>query len=85
MSGDIVNALFEFGGSIAVWHNVRTLLRDKKVRGVSLMTVGFFTVWGFWNLYYYPSLGQTWSTIAGVFLCMGNLAWIILALRWRNQ
>ena len=85
MVNDLLNAFFEFAGAITVWHNVRVLLRDRKVRGVSLASIAFFTSWGFWNLYYYPSLGQMWSTAAGVFLCAGNLTWIVLALRWRNE
>ena len=84
MSGDIINALFEFCGSIAVWQNVATLLREKKVRGVSLVSMSFFTAWGFWNIWYYPSLGQVWSAYMAAFLCLGNLTWVALAIRWRN-
>jgi hypothetical protein len=41
----------------------------------------FFTSWGVWNLYYYPSLGQWLSFAAGIALCLGNIAWVSQAIR----
>jgi len=61
---DAVNGAFEFLGGASVWMHVRTIMCDKQSRGVSPFATAFFTLWGFWNLYYYPSLAQ-WASFAG--------------------
>jgi len=76
---DAINAFFEFFGGILVWYNVFKLYRDKEVKGVSVVTVLFFSVWGFWNVYYYPVLGQFLSTIGAIFIALGNAVWVVLA------
>jgi Kef-type K+ transport system membrane component KefB len=82
---DIVNAVFEFGMACALTLNLYRLWRDKQVRGISLWGVVWPTMWGYWNLYYYPSLGQTASFIAGVFVVATNTSWVLLALKYKRQ
>ncbi len=82
---DEVNALFELGGGVLLWLNVKSLWKDKQVRGVSFAPFAFYLGWGIWNLFYYPALGQIWSAIAGVNVVLANLAWVVLALRFRRQ
>lgn len=84
-SADFVNGLFEFVGGLSICMNVRQILRDRKLRGVSLYATGFFTAWGWWNCYYYPSLGQWLSFAGGLFIVSANTVWIILALRYRKS
>jgi hypothetical protein len=81
---DLINAFFEVGGSLAAWVNVFKLYRDKQVRGVYWPASLFFTLWGLWNLYYYPTLGQWASFWGGAFMCTSNIAWIILAIKYTN-
>jgi hypothetical protein len=54
------------------------------VRGTSLLTVLFFTLWGGWNLYYYPSLGQTLSGACALLVTVTNALYLLLALRFRR-
>lgn len=61
MTADIINASFEAMAGLMVANHCRVLLRERTVRGVSLLAVLFFTIWGAWNLYYYPALGQSLS------------------------
>lgn len=61
---DVINGLFEFAGATASCLNVLQIYKDKMVRGVSLPATALFSLWGFWNLYYYPHLGQ-WASFAG--------------------
>jgi hypothetical protein len=61
---DITNGLFEFGGAWFIYGHIRKLLADKLVRGVYWPATAFFAAWGWWNVYYYPSLGQ-WFSFAG--------------------
>lgn len=81
---DLINGGFEFFGGLVNWINVRQILRDKKVRGVSIIPTFFFTSWGFWNLYYYPSLDQWASFTGGLVIVCANAAWVALAWRYRN-
>ena len=78
MVADLVNGLFEFFGSIALWLNVRQVYRDKGYSGVTSLATAFFVLWGYWNLYYYPSLGQWWSFAGGCSIVTANTIWLYL-------
>lgn len=82
---DLVNMSFEVLGSLAVLASCLRLMKDKEVKGVSLVTTAFFTSWGFWNLYYYPSLGQTLSGVAAGAVCAANVFWCVLILKYRGK
>lgn len=77
---DLINGCFEATGAVMCFLNVRRLYRDKKVAGVMWQVQAFFTAWGIWNLYYYPSLGQWFSFIGGSALVTFNGAWVAGAL-----
>ncbi|HUT57190.1 MAG TPA: hypothetical protein VNA25_04880 [Phycisphaerae bacterium] len=83
MTPDRINAFFEFGGGALLLMNVWRLYRDKSLRGVCITPTAFFTLWGYWNLYYYHALGQWWSWVAGMVVAAVNTAWVVLALRYR--
>lgn len=85
MTNDLINACFEFSGALFVLNNCRTLVKDKLVRGVSLLTTVYFTAWGIWNVYYYPALGQSWSFDAGMCICTANILWIALMLYYKHK
>lgn len=78
-NGDNGNAFFEAGGALVVWRNVLQIHRDRQVKGVWWPIWAFYTVWGGWNLWYYPSLGQWHSFAAGIALFAGNLVWVSYA------
>lgn len=82
---DLINGGFEAFGFFAVMLSVLKLWRDKQVRGVSLSTIVFFTSWGFWNLYYYPHLGQSLSTVAAACVCVANGSWCALIIKYRGR
>lgn len=78
---DLINGTFELTGGVVCWLNVRSLLKDKKIEGVDWRVSGFFSAWGVWNLFYYPSLSQ-WAIFAGgLLLVIANTTWVVLALR----
>lgn len=85
MSADVGNAMFELVGALLGWLNVRQLLRDRSVSGVYWPVTAFFAAWGYWNLFYYPALGQWFSAWAGALLALANTAWVVLALRFRRR
>ncbi len=85
MTGDVANAAFELFGAVLNWKNVAQIRRDRRVRGVDWRTWVFFTAWGWWNLYYYPSLGQWFSTAAGAVMVTANTVWISYAIKYRKN
>lgn len=85
MLPDVANASFELIGAILAWVNFRKLQQDGEVKGVYWPVTGFFALWGFWNLYYYPSLGQWFSFWAGIVLVSANTAWVILAMQLERK
>lgn len=82
---DLINCGFEALGGIAVAMSCLAVLKHKKVHGVSLITVAFFTSWGLWNLYFYPKTGQYLSGLAAIGVCLANLTWCCLILKYRNN
>lgn len=85
MNFDLINGCFELVGGFLYVLNIRAILRDKVVHGVSLLPAFFFSTWGIWNLFYYPSLEQWYSFTGGVFLVTFNTIWLILALYYSRK
>lgn len=82
---DVINGSFEGLASIAVVQHCLQLSKDKQVKGVSIPAIVFFTSWGFWNMYYYPSLNQWASGACGVLVCLANCNYIRLLLKYRSK
>lgn len=82
---DLINGLFEFFGGAVNWLNVRRLLIDKKLRGVSKIPTIVFTTWGFWNCFYYPYLDQWMSFWGGVVIVGANATWCYFAWKYRKS
>jgi len=83
MTPDMINGCFQFFGGVLLFRNSYLLLKHKKIRGVSLLPTIFFSVWGFWNLFYYPYLEQMISFYAGITVVSANTLWIVLAIYYR--
>lgn len=84
MIADFINGTFEFLGGFALWGNCVRLYRDQQVRGVSPVYTAFFLSWGYWNLYFYPSLDQWWSFVGGLNIVAANTTWLALMWRYRD-
>ena len=82
---DVLNSCFEFTGGLFVLLNCIRLHRDKQVRGISLMAVGFFTVWGFFNLAYYPSLSQWASALGAGGVAAANTIWLLQIMYYKRR
>ncbi len=78
---DIINGSLEGMGGLFILLSILRLYKDKVVRGVSWVHVAFFAAWGFWNLFYYPHLGQWWSFAGGVGIVTTNTFWL-LQMAW---
>lgn len=73
---DLINGTLEACGGFFIALSVVKLYRAKIVSGVSAIHVAFFSAWGFWNLFYYPHLGQWASFWGGGFLVAVNVVWL---------
>jgi hypothetical protein len=82
---DLINGSFELVGAIALWSNVVKLRKDRRVAGVYWPATAFFAVWGLWNCFYYPWLGQWASFVGGVLITMANIVWAALAFHYSKQ
>jgi len=76
MHTDIINAIFELLAALFILNHCRVLYRDKQVKGVSVISALFFTLWGFWNLYFYPAVGQPFSFWAGAAVVTANAIYV---------
>lgn len=79
---DIVNGCYEFLGAPFIFLSVIKLYRDKEVKGISWIHAGFFTTWGYWNLFYYPHLDQWFSFAGGIAIVVVNTLWFYLLIHY---
>jgi len=77
---DKVNGLFELLGGLFIMLSCIRLYKDKKVRGVSVVAITYFTLWGYWNIHYYPHLNQWVSFIGGLCVVIVNTTWLIMMI-----
>ena len=77
---DSVNAGFELACAVLLWLNVRTLYRDKQIKGIALSPNFLYLAAGLWDLYYYPFLGQVLSFAASLVYTTGFVLWLGMAV-----
>ena len=80
---DKINGGFELAGGFFLMLSIFQVWHDKSVAGVNPIHVGFFAVWGYWNLYYYKSIKQPWSLVASYFITAMNTLWLGLLIYYR--
>lgn len=82
---DLINGSFEVLAGFMVLNHCRAVLRDKAVAGVSILSTLFFSLWGVWNLYYYPSLNQWLSFMGGIIIVFANILWVCLLIKYKGS
>jgi hypothetical protein len=82
---DKINGLFELTGGLFILLHCIKLYKDKKVRGVSFVATGYFVLWGYWNIYYYPFLEQWASFIGGLTIVVMNSVWIGMMIYYMKR
>ena len=85
MTIDIINGTLEFGGAIVIGISVWQLYQKKYAAGVSPYQFGFFSVWGIWNIFYYPQLDQWWSMAGGIAVVSMNTLWLVLYIYYDRK
>jgi len=82
---DLINAGFEAFASLFIMNHARVIWITRQARGVSLLSAAFFVLWGFWNIWYYPHLGQIFSFYAGLAIMAANFFWIFTICYVRSK
>lgn len=87
MIPDIINGAFELFGCAAISFAIASVWRARSWHGTSIVPNFFFTAWGFWNLYFYPHVGQFWSTVGAGLTAGANvvLLWLMWKFRKRSK
>jgi hypothetical protein len=84
-SHDMINAVYEGVGAVLISLNIRRLLRDKTVKGVSLWPGAWWTCWGAWNVYFYSAVNTPASFYAGIAVVLANATWLGLAVHYARR
>lgn len=82
---DIINGMFELVSALFLIKNIKKLYKDKILKGVAISPTIFFTLWGFWNLYFYPHNNHPFSFLGGIALVLVNSAWVIMAIYYTKK
>jgi ABC-type transport system involved in cytochrome c biogenesis permease subunit len=77
---DNINGTYEAIGGMFMIANCIKVYKDKEVKGISLASAAFFCSWGYFNIYYYPSLNQIMSTVGAILMTIANTTWIGMAI-----
>jgi hypothetical protein len=85
MTPDIINAILNVCGAIAVSYSIRRLLAAKMVRGVQWGTILFFMSWSSWNLYLYAHLNLWYSLFGGMTIVMAEAVYISLLFYYSRK
>lgn len=80
---DLINGLFECVFGLLRLVDVRAIIRDKKIQGVSWLPVSIAVGWGFWNLLFYPIHHLWWSFWGGIFIVTTNCTWLWFVFKYR--
>lgn len=85
MSPDLINGFFELFATFFICLHIRRTLKDKSVKGVSIVATVFFFAWGVWNIYFYPSQKLWWSFAGGLLVAIANLVWVVLMVVYHRR
>src|ERR1051326_5535797 len=83
MTPDMINGMFELMAALLVGNHCRVVLKDRCVKGVSVASTAIFTLWGFWNIFFYENLEQWYSLGGGIMLMLVNTLYVLLLLHFR--
>jgi hypothetical protein len=82
---DFINSFgFELVSCIFLSLNIIALYRDKVVKGLSLLSAGFYATWACWNVFYYFHLDQPASFWVAIPVAVLTTWWIVLAWWYRH-
>ena len=81
---DLINSAFVLVAVAMAALDLKQVRKDRQVKGLHFATAILFTVWPFWDLFYYASLGQTFSLFACTVLATLRGFWFVDVWRFRK-
>lgn len=85
MSPDLINGGFELLSSAMMVPSIIRAWRARKITGVHWTMPVFFVLWGVWNIFYYPHLGQWFSLLGAIMLLITNSLWLMLVVAFYSD
>jgi len=84
---DVINSGFVFVAGFFYILNLYKLYVDKDVKGISKLSILFFSIWNIWTLFFFIQVSEFWWTIAAyVMVTLLNLVYIFLMFKYsRNK
>jgi hypothetical protein len=80
---DAINSGFAFVGSFFVMANIRTMLKDKELKGSYWLTPLFFYCGQIWGAYFMWTMEKYWSLAGAIVLTSLNLTWYGIMIYYR--
>ena len=84
---DIINSSFIFIAGFFYILNLFKLRKDKDVKGISKLSIVFFSCWNFWTFYFFIATTDfVWTQFSYGFVSIINLLYLTLLLYYiKNQ
>lgn len=82
--GTVLSILFLACAAVC-WANVRALLRDRTVAGISLFPTWVFLTTNLYEVWFFFDLQQNWALVGSVAMAVVNMVWLGIAYFYRWQ
>ena len=83
---DQINSVFIFVASVFYALNLITLIKDKDVKGISKLSIIFFSVWNLWTLFFFVQTSEFWWTIAAyVIVAVLNVIYLFFMFKYLRK
>lgn len=79
MTPEIGLTILYIACSVVIWISVRALVRDKMIRGVSIIPAWVFLATNLYEVWFFGGLEQFVARIGSGLMATGNLVWLVLA------
>ena len=80
---DQINSGFVLMAALFYVLNLLKLMKDKEIKGISKISIGFFSLWNVWTLFFFIKVSEYWWTIgAYVVVAILNVAYITLMIKY---
>lgn len=80
---DQVTAVFQLGAVFFLCVNIFQLYKDRELKGISMFMMTFFTVWGYWGIFMFYTLGQPFSMWTNVGIAGAYTVWLGMAIFYK--
>lgn len=75
---DDITGMFQFGASIFILMNIRSLIKSKRMLGISIFTIIFYNIWDLWGIYMFYRIGNTVSMWTAIVISCVYVTWSLL-------